>query len=97
MEIGIMARIELGDEVQDLITGIKGIATGRTTWLTGCDHIQIQPQGSNKDGGRMESIACDEPMVKVVKAGKVKAVVAETPRDRGGPAAPAMRAYGIAR
>ena len=89
------ARIELGDEVQDLISGVKGIATGRTTWITGCDHIQIQPQGSAENGGRLEAIAADEPMVKILKKAKVAPVSAQTPRDRGGPASPAKRAYSI--
>jgi len=38
-----MKKIKLGDKVKDTITGIQGIAIGRTTWLTGCDRITIQP------------------------------------------------------
>jgi len=88
-------RVELGDEVQDLISGVKGIATGRTTWITGCDHIQIQPQGSAENGGRLEAIATDEPMVKILKKAKVVPLTAQDPKERGGPAAPAKRAYSI--
>lgn len=29
-------RFKLGDELQDSVTGFKGVATGVTTWLNGC-------------------------------------------------------------
>jgi hypothetical protein len=86
-----MARIELGDEVQDTISGVKGIAIGRTTWLTGCDNIQIKPQGTDRDGKPCESFAADEPVVKVTKKAKVTVQQPQTPRERGGPS------YGQAR
>lgn len=79
-------RIELGDEVQDTISGVKGIAVGRTTWITGCDNIQIKPQGVDRDGKPCDSFAADEPIVKVVKKAKIKVQQAQTPKDRGGPA-----------
>lgn len=79
-------RIELGDEVQDTISGVKGIAIGRTQWITGCDNIQIKPQGVDRDGKPCESFAADEPVVKVIKKAKIKLQQeAPTPRERGGP------------
>ena len=81
-----MARIELGDEVQDTISGVKGIAIGRTTWITGCDNIAIRPQGTDRDGKPCDFFSADEPVVKVIKAGKVKVQAPQTPRERGGPA-----------
>jgi hypothetical protein len=86
-----MTRIELGDEVQDTISGVKGIAIGRTTWITGCDNIQIKPQGAGEHGGPHDTFAADEPVVKVIKRAKVSVALAQTPRDKGGPA------YGVAK
>jgi hypothetical protein len=79
-------RIELGDEVQDTISGVKGIAIGKTTWITGCANIQIKPQGVDRDGKPCESFAADEPVVKVIKKGKIKLQEPQTPKERGGPA-----------
>lgn len=33
--------IQLGDKVTDGVTGFSGIATARTTFLTGCDRIEV--------------------------------------------------------
>lgn len=75
--------IELGQEVRDRITKIKGIAIGRTQWLYGCERITIQPQGS-KDGKPPESFTVDEPQVEVIGKGvpAVKPIASAKP---GGP------------
>lgn len=80
-----MTRIELGDEVRDTISGVKGIAIGRTTWITGCDNIQIRPQGVDRDGNPCSTFAADEPIVEVVEKAKVKLQEAQASRERGGP------------
>lgn len=33
--------VNLGDKVTDSVTGFTGIATQRTTYLTGCDQIRV--------------------------------------------------------
>lgn len=76
-----MNKINLGDEVVDTITGFKGIAIGRTTWITGCDRISVQPKGVNKEGKLFETQSFDEPMLEVVKAKKIK----EGTHKTGGP------------
>lgn len=63
--------IRLGDEVEDLLTGIKGIATGVTTWMNGCRRIVIQPKPT-KDGKLADSINADEPTIKILRRGVVK-------------------------
>ena len=35
--------IELGQKVQDSITGFAGLVTGRCEYITGCNQILIQP------------------------------------------------------
>lgn len=40
----INARHRLGEELQDTITGFKGIAIERVTYLNGCVHYNLQPQ-----------------------------------------------------
>jgi len=64
--------INLGDLVEDTVTGFKGIAVGRTVWLHGCNRISVQPTGLNKEGKVYEAQGFDEPQLKVLKKIKVK-------------------------
>jgi len=61
-----MKQIQLGDEVKHTITGVKGIATARTTYISGCDRITIN-QKVNKDGTLPEGMQFDEPELVIVK------------------------------
>ena len=51
--------IELGQQVKDSITGYKGTAVGRTSWLYGCERIAIQGP-LDKDGKVPELVWFDE-------------------------------------
>lgn len=64
--------INLGDKVKDTVTGFKGIAIGRTTWLYGCTRIMVQPEGIDDNGKIYEASSFDEPQLKVLQARKVK-------------------------
>ena len=74
--------INLGDEVKDTITGYRGIAIARHTYLQGCDRISIQPP-IDKEGKMPESLTFDEPQLEVVKAAKIKRTAPK--KDPGGP------------
>lgn len=63
-------KIELGDEVKHIYSGFKGIASTKTTYLSGCDRITIMPK-VGKDGKFGESVSFDEPECEVIKKGKV--------------------------
>lgn len=41
--------IELGDEVQDVVSGILGVAVVRQDSSNGCVHFYIQPRATKKD------------------------------------------------
>jgi len=55
---------QLGSEVKDIISGVKGIATGRVEYITGCNQVLIQPQ--SKDGSFKDSFWIDEQRVIVL-------------------------------
>lgn len=74
--------IELGDMVEDSVTGFKGVAIGVTRWLHGCNRIIVQPTGITKDGKIFENQSFDEPQLKVTKRAKVKAGDGETGGER---------------
>lgn len=43
--------LTLGDLVQDRVTGLKGIATSKTTFLNGCVQVEITPKVKDNDLG----------------------------------------------
>jgi len=63
--------IRLGDEVQDKVTGAKGIVVALTVWLNGCVRALVQ-QKAKKDGTVPDSVQADAVQLKVIAPGKVK-------------------------
>lgn len=63
--------IILGDECEDVVTGMKGIAVAVTHWLYGCTRYGIQAKVV-KDGKPVEAWWVDAPQLKVLKRAAVK-------------------------
>lgn len=42
-----MTHISLGQEVEDVVTGLKGIATARVEYINGCVQYAISPKAAN--------------------------------------------------
>jgi hypothetical protein len=78
--------INLGQKVKDRITGMEGIATGRSEYLNGCIRILVQPQAL-KDGVSVEAQWVDEPQLVIVEDTAV-----EQAKPTGGPRPDALRA-----
>ena len=57
-----MNKIKLGTYVEDPVTGFKGIAENRATYLYGCDRICVQPR-MKEDGTIPDSRMFDEPQL----------------------------------
>ena len=72
--------IELGDEVRDKVTGFKGIAISRHSYLQGCDRINVQPK-VNRKGELPKDSSFDEPQLEVFKPKATK-------RAKGKPGGP---------
>lgn len=71
--------IELGQEVQDIITGFRGIVTGRVDYLTGCRQLLVAPS-LKPDGTPGDSLWFDEQRCELVPGGRrVVLDNAETP------------------
>lgn len=62
-----MSEVRLGDRVKDKITGAVGIVWGITSYLHGCDRINVMPE-ELQDGKAPEVLSFDEPQVTVIKA-----------------------------
>lgn len=57
--------IKLGQKIRDTITGLEGVAVGRTTYLYGCVRVTMQPY-EVKDGKPAEWCSFDEPQLEVL-------------------------------
>lgn len=62
--------INLGDEVKDRVSGLKGIAVARYTPLAGCDSIHIQPPIGG-DGKLPKAVYIEESLLDVLVSGQV--------------------------
>lgn len=78
--------VELGDKVKCLISGMEGIAVGRSTYLSGCEQICVKPQ-LVKDGAPVLGTWIDEPMLEIVEKATVKISRAAVEAQPGGPRA----------
>ena len=80
--------IQLGDEVQDIISGFTGIAMAKTDYMWGCTRFAVQPQ-EIKENKLGDPIWFDEPQLIVITKQKVKNPKSQYigPMDRvlGGP------------
>lgn len=82
----------LGEEVKDKITGVTGIVTAQTHWLTGCNTVTIKPRAL-KDGVPQDNMSFDEPWLERVGPGlRVDDKPKKARGSRGGPRPPAERA-----
>ena len=79
-------KLGLGDEVEDLITGFKGIVVSCTQWLNNCNTYGVQAT-TLKDGVPQDRSHFDEPQLRLVRAHEHEAA-----RDTGGPARPVPQA-----
>jgi hypothetical protein len=86
-----MFKYELGTEVKDKITGLKGIIVAKTEWLYGCIRYVVQPQQLH-EGKPVESSSFDEDQIEVVAAPKKQATT-----SRGGPKPPTARGLEVKR
>lgn len=58
-----------GALVRDPVTGIEGIVTCRSTHLTGCNRLGIQPKAAEEAPHKVPEMHwCDETLVEVIEA-----------------------------
>lgn len=84
--------IQVGDEVEDIVSGIKGIATTKTTFLNGCVYFEVTtPEDKAK---KVESKVMFTTCTRLKKVGKtaLKPITAAGEKPTGGPTTRAYRA-----
>jgi hypothetical protein len=82
-------KINHGDLVQDKITGMKGVAIGKVSYITGCNQILVQPQCEDgKHEVAPESKWFDEGRMLIVKQGFITLEDVQAERDGADKPAP---------
>jgi hypothetical protein len=79
--------INLGDEVEDKLSGARGVVIGMTIWTTGCARAVIQPpvgEEFDKSGKYPDTFSCDVTMLRVTEAPN-RLLAPAVDRSIGGP------------
>lgn len=82
------SKIELGQEVRDVVTGFAGIAVSRLEFLNGCVQYCVKPKAGD-DGKMPEGEWIDIQQLEVVSRG-----IRVPQRASGGPVPNAPKTYG---
>ncbi len=69
--------IPMGVEVEDKITGFKGIVTGFCTYISGCNQVLVQPR-LDKDEKFVEGRWLDEQRLTVISARNMRVTLDNT-------------------
>jgi hypothetical protein len=83
--------IAIGDEVECILSGFKGVASMKSTFMNGCVYFDVtKPENATKKQPA-ESMFISSTRLKLVKAKKVTPIKASV-KAPGGPSTRAMRA-----
>lgn len=84
--------IKVGDEVEDIISGHKGIATSKNTFINGCVFFNVESKGNaaKKIEASVMFISCVR--LKKVSKETLKPLMPKGEKPTGGPNTRAMRA-----
>jgi hypothetical protein len=76
-------KLEMGCEVEDLISGFKGIVTGTAKYITGCTQALVQPK--MKAGSFVEGRWIDVDRLKVTKVNRLSLALSTNGSDKPAP------------
>lgn len=85
--------IVVGDEVEDIISGHKGIASSKNTFINGCVFFNVESKGN--PAKKIEASVLFVSCVRLKKVGSdtLKPIVPKGEKPTGGPVSRAMRAW----
>lgn len=84
--------IKLGDEVEDIISGHKGVATTKTTFLNGCVYFEVVTKSNEAKKFDSSTMFLSCTRLKKTTAKKVEPIVPKGEEPTGGPSTRARRA-----
>ena len=68
-------KFDLGEVVQDIVTGFEGVIMGRSDYFTGCNHYGLCSQTLDSDGMTKDWVWFDE--TRIIKVAGAKQLFAE--------------------
>ena len=77
-------KFELGEELEDAVTGFKGVVVIRMDHISGCDSYVIQPRGVDKDNKKFDTGNFDVTRLKSTGE-KITVPGMEESKSKGGP------------
>lgn len=88
--MGVVSRVDLGDKVQDLVSGFVGVAAAIHKYLEGCERVSVQPMVADSEPGKLpDALTFDIGQLKVLEEGfyyKEKAkLIQQEEKKPGGP------------
>ncbi len=84
--------IQIGDEVEDIISGHKGIASSKTTFLNGCVYFDVASKGDAAKKIEATSMFVSCVRLKKISKTPLKPLVPQNEKPTGGPSSRAQRA-----
>ena len=75
-------KFDNGQEVEDIVTGFRGIITCAALWLNGCKRYSVHPKMKEGETTMPDSIWIDQENLKLISEGVAKKV---EPTPTGGP------------
>ena len=82
--------VNLGDLVEDRITGFTGVVECISEWLNACRRITVRPT-ELKDGLPINTCTFDEPQLNIVEAGYYNTPKLKPHEKTGGPSIEPVR------
>lgn len=84
--------IKLGDEVEDIISGHKGIVTTKTTFLNGCIYFDVVTKSNEAKKSDASTMFLSCTRLKKTAGKSVTPIIAKGEKPTGGPSTRAQRA-----
>ena len=84
--------IEVGDEVEDIISGHKGIAIMKATFLNGCIYFDVVKKGDEAEKIESSSMFLSASRLKRITSKAVTPISTAGQKPTGGPTTRALRA-----
>lgn len=79
-----LVEVDLGDKVEDPVSGFIGIVTAKHIYLNGCTRISVTPK-CGPDGKLIEGSTFDAPQLRLIEKAVVKGLL-DAKGKTGGPA-----------
>jgi hypothetical protein len=84
--------INVGDEVEDIVTGVRGITTTKTTFLNGCVYFEVTAPKEKAKKNEFDVLHLTCARLKKVGKTSLKPITAAGEKPTGGPTTRAYRA-----